>query len=422
MKTTAEALGPRRARQYLMHVLEPQDWLGSLLVAHLGPVRALEIIRAGSEPDYQECLGLLERYPEARAALENKSWSAARQRWASRTQDPVPERLEELLERQGCWLVTPEDQDWPLRLRGLDWKAPLGLWGRGDRTRLAAAQGPGVAFVGSRDATSYGTSVTSHLAGDLAAEGIGVLSGGAFGIDAAAHRAALATAVREPATVAFLACGIDRVYPQAHEGLLHQVQEAGLVLTELPPGASPMRHRFLQRNRLIAAMAQVVVVAEARWRSGALNTAHHALELGRPVAVVPGSVFSAQSAGCHRLLQEQPVSLVTSTSSLRDLLAAQATESPERLSDRDGAAARDGAVHGPPEEARSSGLPDLTQVQQLALDALPSGRPVAAEKLCQVAGLGIRQLLPALSSLEAQDLVRRCEDGRWVLKRKTAGR
>lgn len=425
----------RTARQRLMQIAEPQDAVAIVLVAAFGPERALAIAEGRDRPSPAERREAAEAWPEHARSLTEEALEQAVRRWQPRVGLRRVEALEETLARHhGAWFACPEDADWPEPFQDLGPAQPWGLWGRGQRQRLSRCGVGEIAFVGSRDATGYGTAVTSHLAGDLAAEGYGILSGGAFGIDAAAHRAALATSVRDPATVCFLACGIDRFYPRRHEDLLREIADRGLVLTEVPPGCSPMRHRFLQRNRLIAGLAEVIVVVEAGWRSGALNTAHHGLEWGRTVAAVPGSVFSAQSAGCHRLLRDEPVSMVTSTRDLRELIGSPTLPGltgagPDPLLPMPGpgaGAARAGAPGlGAPGAGSAAGPgigpgePDprdgLDEVQRLVLEALPVARAVPADRLCAVAGLAIRQVLPSLSVLEGRGLAQRREDGTWRL-------
>lgn len=183
-------------------------------------------------------------------------------------------------------------------IRGLT--GPLALWVRGPG--VAADLGErSIAFVGARAATGYGAHVAGELATGAAQRGFTVVSGAAIGIDAAAHRGALAV---EGPTVAVLACGIDRAYPGAHELLLDRIASTGLVVSEYPPGSVPARHRFLVRNRLIAGLSAATVVVEAGVRSGAQRTAADARALGRPLMAVPGHVTSGRSSGCHRLIQE----------------------------------------------------------------------------------------------------------------------
>ncbi len=400
----------RNARIQLMHIFEPQDWAGMTLIESLGADNAYRIVAERRGLTEEELASIEASSPERMGSVTGNNFLNARRRWASRAPLEDPEILERTMNRHGAWLATPEDEDWPEDLRNLGPLQPIGLWGLGDRIGLNRPAESNVAFVGCRDSTPYGNSVTSHLAGDLAAEGYGILSGAAFGIDAAAHKAAMTTATNRPSTVAFLACGIDRSYPRAHEGLLRDIAESGLVLTEVNPGCSPMRHRFLQRNRLIAAMSTLVLVVEARWRSGALNTAHHALDMGRPVATVPGSVFSAQSAGCHRLLKETPAYIVTSTEDVRQLLPASSPPT------GDGGAPPVRALPGEASDFIASSASDthcdLTQVQQLVRDALPFGHPVRPERLCAAAGLDIRDVIPALAQLESKGMAENVE-GLW---------
>jgi len=161
-----------------------------------------------------------------------------------------------------------------------------------------------------------------ELSADLASAGVPVVSGAAYGIDGAAHRAALASGA---ATVALLAGGVDRFYPAGHAHLLDRISDGGgAVVAEVPCGSAPTKWRFLQRNRIIAALADVTVVVEAGWRSGSLNTAAHALDLGRALAVVPGPVTSAASAGCHRLLRESDAICVTNGREVRELIGVPA--------------------------------------------------------------------------------------------------
>ncbi len=207
----------------------------------------------------------------------------------------------------GRYLI-PGDGEWPTQLDALGRAAPWGLFVVGQELRVAAARS--VAVVGARAATQYGVHVASELATDLALRGWTVVSGGAYGIDAAAHRGALAG---EGVTIAALAFGIDVAYPRGHVGLFARLRDSGGVLvSEFPPGTTPTKPRFLLRNRIIAALTRGTVVVEAAHRSGALNTAATARRLGRPVLVVPGPVTSAQSAGCHRLARaDEPARIVT---------------------------------------------------------------------------------------------------------------
>lgn len=206
----------------------------------------------------------------------------------------------------GIALVIPGDDQWPTQLDRLP-VPPLGLFVRGNHDlRLLAARS--IAIVGSRAATGYGIRVASDLAAELGERGWSIISGLAFGIDAAAHRGALAS---QAPTAAVLAGGVDAIYPAAHTDLGSRVLERGLLISEVPPGVAPMRHRFLTRNRLIAGLTRATVIVEAAHRSGSLRTAAAAESLLRPVMAVPGSIHAPSSAGVHRWIAERRAELVT---------------------------------------------------------------------------------------------------------------
>jgi DNA processing protein len=296
--------------------------------------------------------------------------------------------------------VVPGDEEWPdglvdladiepLHERG---GMPVGLWLKGP-LRLAEACARSVAVVGSRSATTYGTGVAGDLAAGLSTEGHTIVSGAAFGIDQAGHRAALA--MRGP-TVAVLACGADRVYPSAHQRLLDYIADTGLVVSEAPIGGAPTRIRFLARNRLIAALSQGTVVVEAAIRSGALNTASWAESLGRVVMGVPGPVNSAPSQGVHELIRSRGALLVTRS---EEVLEAVAPIGSYTLFDRrEPATPRD----------------RLSSAEREVLDAVPVARAQPAERIARVAGLPLTTVAEALSRLRSSGLVRE-RDGRWHL-------
>jgi DNA processing protein len=218
-------------------------------------------------------------------------------------------------DRLGARVVVPSDEEWPDEVDALP-VPPLCLWVRGPAL-LSEVSARSVAIVGARSATAYGTQVAADLAAGLCERGFAVVSGAAFGIDAAAHRGALAT---DGVTVAVLAGGIDRLYPSSHARLLGEIARVGAVLTEQPPGVAPIGSRFLARNRIIAAMTCGTVVVEASLRSGSLNTAGHAITAHRPVAAVPGPVTSVQSAGCHAMIRDAKAELVTDAAEVAALL------------------------------------------------------------------------------------------------------
>lgn len=380
--------------------MEPQDAAGLALVHVAGALDALGI--ATGELSYgpaleQEITGVLAEHGSA------TSWTgmaAALKRWAPRIPDLAPERDLATMQRLGGRMIIPEDELWPGQLADLGLHEPICLWWRGTEMELPPAA-KSIALVGSRDSTSYGAAVTGDLAYSLAQRGFTVVSGGAYGIDAHAHRAALAGGSGAVPTIAVMAGGVDRFYPSGNEDLLRAVANQGAVLAEVPPGSAPTRYRFLQRNRLIAALAAVTVVVEARWRSGALNTAHHAESLGRSVGAVPGSVHSANSAGCHRLLRDGGAVCVTDAGEIVELAAPSGESLPEL---RDGGS----AVHD-----------GLTLEDLILLDALPLRSTSSVEKLCIVAGLGPESVRAGLGRLGLLGLAV-SESGGWK-RSKNAG-
>lgn len=206
------------------------------------------------------------------------------------------------LEPAGVWAVCPHDPDWPAPLDDLEATAPRALLGRGDRALLGAlGDGPCAAIVGARKASAYGREVATALAAELGGAGLPVISGLAYGVDAAAHRGALQG---RGLTAAVLGSGPDVAYPVGERELARRVVSTGLVLSEMPPGFTPFRWSFPARNRIIAALASMTIVVEARERSGALITAGMAADLGRAVAAVPGPVTSALSGGTNALIAD----------------------------------------------------------------------------------------------------------------------
>ena len=258
-------------------------------------------------------------------------------RWATRAEPGAVANAIRSAEHIGATLLTPSDRRWPASVDDLGVHAPVVLWVRGDPTLLCAE--PRASIVGARASTAYGDSVAAELSADLAAGGAVIVSGAAYGIDGAAHRAALSV---DGGTVAFLAGGVDRAYPQGHASLLGRIAERGSVVSEVPCGTAPTKWRFLARNRLIAALSDATVVVEAGWRSGSLNTAGHAAALGRPLGAVPGPVTSAASAGCHRLLREYDAQCVTTAADVRELWGgAQVSAAPGGAEDGDRTRVRD---------------------------------------------------------------------------------
>ncbi len=257
----------------------------------------------------------------------------AAQRWAPRI---AALHLDELVDRHlsyGGFLLTPDDEFWPRLFADLGDRAPFALWARGKNLATLMSAAPHVSIVGARAATTYGLHMATELASHLATLGHTIVSGGAFGIDGAAHRGALAV---DGPTVAILAGGPDRFYPAAHTSLLEAIESRGLIISEHPPGRAPSRFRFLERNRLIAALGAVTIVVQAALRSGALRTARDASELGRHVAAIPGPVTDMASAGCHEAIRSQLAVLVTDADEVRELIAPIGTHDATKVSEQAG--------------------------------------------------------------------------------------
>lgn len=303
------------------------------------------------------------------------------------------ERLQQDLQhtdQMGARVVIPSDEDWPRSLNDLA-QPPLCLWVRGPAD-LDEAAGRSVSIVGARSATSYGTQVAADLAAGLGQRGFAVVSGAAFGIDAAAHRGSLAV---DACTVAVLAGGIDRLYPSSHAQLLAAIARTGAVISEQPPGVAPIGSRFLKRNRIIAAISCGTVVVEASLRSGSLNTATHALDIARPVGAVPGPVTSMQSAGCHQLIRDKGVVVVTDVDEVADLMG------------------RLGLDLAPAKRGRSRPIDALEPEDRALFEALPIRSHCDIEVLSRAAGLTTLQVRAGLGRLELRDLATSDGLDRW---------
>ncbi len=372
-----------RAWAYLSRVVEPPCAELAALVGTVGPVETGDRIRRGA----------------VHPALVDRTL-------ARRENDCARDDLD-LVHKRGGRLITPDDAEWPrlslvsfggCTVRGKpQGLPPLALWAIGP-ARLDDLTDRAAALVGTRAASGYGEHVAADLAAGLAEREVAVVSGGAYGIDGVAHRAALSA---EGTTVAVLAGGIDILYPAGHSGLLHRIGKSGLLLSEYPPGVRPARHRFLTRNRLVAALSSATVVVEAGVRSGAANTAAWARALGRVVGAVPGPVTSAASTGCHLLLRTG-AEVITRAEDVIELVG------------------RCGELAA--EEARPSGpLDGLTDIQRQVYEALPARGLRTADEIAVASGLPPTAVLGPLAMLELAGLVRR-DEGCWRLVRSAAAK
>ncbi len=366
----------RHAWAYLSRVAEPPCPDLSALVDEVGAVDAADRVRRG--------------YVNA---------TVARHTAARRDLDCAGEDLEQL-DSLGGRLVTADDDEWPAwaftAFAGAgdrpECLPPLALWVVGpacldELTERCAA------LVGTRAATAYGEQVTADLAAGLAEADVTVISGGAYGIDGAAHRAVLAGG---GTTAAVLAGGLNVPYPAGHSALLHRIARTGALISEYPPGSRPFRHRFLYRNRLVAACSGATVVVEAGLRSGAANTAAWARSLGRVVGAVPGPVTSAASAGAHVLLRGG-AELITRPAEIVELVGRMGELAPEM-------------AHP------TTVLDELEPVQRRVYEALPGRGAASVEQIAVGAALPVDQVLGPLALLEVAGLAER-RDGRWAIVR-----
>lgn len=381
MSTAAAPLGSvngqwdeeRTARACLSGVVDPARPDLAKLITQVGAPRVWQTLRQSSEDSV----------------------------WATRARSFDLGRSLGLLERDDVRFLIPGDPDWITgwddlasidhgRLGGV----PLGMWavGAGSPGELLAQS---VAMVGSRASTGYGERVSTDLAAELAAAGFTVVSGGAYGIDAACHRGALTVA---GATIAILAGGLDQWYPRGNSRLFEQMSQSSVVISEVAPGVRPTKAGFLARNRLLAAGSQATVIVEAALRSGALNTTGWAAELFRPVFAVPGPVTSAASMGPHSLVRGGGAVLVTTAAEVISGLRPIEPDPP-----------------GLPRQPRL--LDDLDPHEVVVREALPGRGSLDVGQLAERTGLRVPLVLAALGSLEHQQLVRRRPDGTWSLAR-----
>lgn len=301
MLSLSEIAGDERtARMVLSMLVEPDDAVTGHLLATVGGVETLRLAESDS---------LVPGIGDVDAQV----W---RGHFAAPGIDSLDERLLQA-RRAGLGVLVPGDDDWPGSLGDLSERAPYVLWTRGSSSFLARPLADLVTITGARAATSYGEHVAGTLASDLAAADRVVIAGGAYGIEGAAHRAALEAGGD---TIAVLANGVDRAYPVGHSELLSRVADVGLLVSEVAPGATPTRHRFIARARLMAALSAATVVVEAGARSGSIKVAHEAHQLGRAVGAVPGPVTSVTSVGPHRLLHSGEARLVTDSTDLEQMI------------------------------------------------------------------------------------------------------
>jgi DNA processing protein len=377
------------ARLVLGWLVEPGNRELYHLVAERGPVEALDMLATGR--------------------VTGTLGASAAARLHKVTVASMAESLRGKAARLGVRIVVPESPDWPSTLDDLakisvkgddrfdrDTYPPQAIWLRG-KGELAEVARRSVAIVGARACTDYGAHVAAELAFSLGTRGWTVISGGAHGIDASAHRGALASHGR---TVAVLACGVDRPYPSSNTALFEHIVRDGLVLSEWPPGTDPHRHRFLIRNRVIAALGRGTILVEAALRSGARFTLRRTRQLGRVAMAVPGLATSQASAGCHEELRRDGhdrVRLVTRV---------------EHVLEEIGVVGDDLAAtqHGPSQPHDGLTGPELQLV-----DAAPQRGGLGVEEIAAKAGVGLLDAMAILPSLVLRGHLRELDDGTYAL-------
>jgi DNA processing protein len=376
--------GERRARVALSFLAQPGD---PVMGAALRTRSAAELLALVTGADANGEAVLV-------GQPEDDALSRALPRWRDRLGEvPTVARLA-AWRQTGLRVIIPGDAEWPTQLDDLGDARPLVLWVRGTADLRFSCLNS-VSMVGSRAASGYGNHVALEMAATLAEHDVGVISGGAFGIDASSHRGALAGG---GSTVAVLAGGLEFGYPRGHAELFLAIAARGVLVSECPPGRGPTRPGFLIRNRIIAALSRGTVVVEAALRSGALNSARHARELCRPVMAVPGPVTSEQSAGCHELIRDYGAMCVTCASDVLDHIGAGG---------RTGGGLRLG-----PAVPRDT----LDPVALAVLEELPLRGGRGPASVAVRAGVDLDTALRCLGLLAASGFAERCEVG-WRAKK-----
>lgn len=367
--------------------------------------RANELVE---EHGYLEAYRLVLSFAYGRGAYPS-AYEKSLPRWANRLDAQAFIKDREDIEQLGGGFTYPAEEEWPTGLNLLGSTRPLGLWYLG---ALDSAHKPCVALVGSRDCTDYGRRIARDFAYELAASGLVIVSGGALGIDSAAHEGALSVGK----TIAVFANGLGCVYPTKNRHLFEAIADSGgLLLSESPPEARPHRYRFLSRNRIIAALGLVTVVVEAPYRSGALSTAHYGLEIGRDVCAVPASVFSPHSTGCHRLLREGGI-CVTSADEVAELLPEYVRANmriPDALVAQSVQRESGGKSHG--NSHVNDSRPSFNNcVAERVWEGLSRNKGLSVAEIAREVGLSGRETLSGLAVLENYGGARNV-GGRWIL-------
>ena len=377
----------RFARTALSCVTDPGDPVLGALLRTCSPAAVLAAICAGQAP--ASVPAGRGREPAIRRVPR------ALERWAARVGSVPTESRIAAWRRSGIRIICPGDPEWPTQLDALGDVRPVVLWVKG-ATDLRYACLRSVSVVGARAATSYGAHACAEMTAVLAERGWAIISGGAYGIDACAHRAALAA---RGTTIAVLASGLSYGYPRGNSELFGAIAGNGALVSEWPPDRAPTKPGFLVRNRLIAAASRGTVVVEAALRSGALSTAKHAFDLCRPLMAVPGPVTSGLSAGCHEIIRNRGAVLVTDAQDVLELISPAG----------DGLAA--------PRSGPAVPRDALDRESAAVLEAVPARGGRGPAEIAASAGVGLDTVLRCLGLLAAAGFIERSDTG-WRIPRK----
>lgn len=362
-------------------IIEPGDPAPRNLIGLLGEANALAWVFSAHPQDPRALAATTDDSPDDQQTGEHFPWLKMHQRWHPRALELDLAEYLRMAQKLGARVLAPGGQEWPEKLSVLEDREPLALWILGDGP-IEQLSSPSVALVGARASTSYGNRVAETFAFDLASAGYPIVSGGAYGIDSAAHRGALSAPSGSPNGVSVLCGGVGNLYPAGNQRLFDQLKHGGLIVSEVPPNWRPARWRFLERNRVIAALSDVVVVVEAGIRSGAIATANRALEIGRPVGAVPGPITAAASAGCHELIRDG-ADLVTNSEDVVRMLQ--------------------GIPLGEPSEGDMAPF-SLTPPAKVVWAAFPLSRRASAEDLAKSCGLTKEEVEVSLLELQLRQL------------------
>jgi DNA processing protein len=365
-------------------VTEPGDRMAGALAKALGRQGLLQLLIDGFETT--RVLEEINRANATNSLVEifgdlPGTISDSRQRWLPRFSKQAVANTLQRAKKLQLSLLLPGDDFWPIGLDDLAEGAPAVIFAQGNH-KLLSHLASGVSIVGSRACTEYGAKVTSKLVSELAFQKRLTVSGGAVGIDSHVHNQSLRNSLP---TVAVMAGGLDRKYPSSNSSLFQVIARNGVLIAELAPGVAPSRWRFLQRNRLIAALTPTTVVVEAGVRSGSIRTANNALELNRDLFAVPGPLTSAASAGTNSLIADGKAKALIDTK----ILTSEVSE-PARF-------------------LEGSAL--LVRAQ----DALRDLRQATGEQIAKAAGLTQFELSLALDELKARNQLTMVQDSLGLL-------